>query len=848
MKIETPQILWHNGTESDNGKAAPLYSCSLLPVADEGTTSTSTSSSSSNHNVLATVGNTPEVHIWEVGFSRSDGVTVNSNTGESNKVGSKDANETNNDDGGDDPTASARQQQRSRILQKEATTSIKHVLTLSRQIDRSLNAVKFSPDGKHLAAAGDGGVVLVFTLPPSHLPVPSSDPTKASIKNGRVWCGRTPGLADEKSLRTKLLPSPSTHDVMDLSWSEDSKRLAVACLDHTVVIYENVHYDTLTTDEEPKWSIVHRSTSDHLGYVQGVAFDPKGVYLASQGSDRTVRVWSRKKKAIERQEQQRQEQPQQKPESQVEKDSKDKMPLADADPNSAAAEAAVAATAPLGSADSSGIANTTVATESSGDTADNGADDTAPDDGRPQQQPELGSDEQNKETSASTSSSEPDSVMVTDETPQDKLAMQARMNVSARTALTNGKFELGKAKIIKFRDNGATNNANANNSKTPSDQQQQQPQQHQEAVDQEAKASTRRHHLFGDESTVESFFRRLCWTADGAFLICPSALWHCAKKSAKSGAVISQEGQDDKEDEEHDQGPSYATCLFSRHAFDQPCRVLAGLEKPSVVVRPNPVLFKLPPNANASSKENDVPSTSEGNSPPYRSIFAVLTLDSVVVYDTHHAHPLCIARGLHYAGLTDAVWSSDGRTLMVSSTDGYISIINFADGELGEVYVPPLALAEAKVLQEEAVKMASRTIAATAASAPSLPPCEPGQSSVIVGPPAKKAKTDMDAPKAVSVTPNGCDAAQKEQQKSGKKRVVPTLVPVRKVENLSLEGDSGANNQETTADGEIDMANSSDDAAASTAMTTTKTNDEEPNILQPKKKKKRVQPVLVSCD
>ena len=32
--------------------------------------------------------------------------------------------------------------------------------------------------------------------------------------------------------------------------------------------------------------------------------------------------------------------------------------------------------------------------------------------------------------------------------------------------------------------------------------------------------------------------------------------------------------------------------------------------------------------------------------------------------------------------------SSDGNTLVVSSTDGYCSIINFKKGELGEIYKP----------------------------------------------------------------------------------------------------------------------------------------------------------------
>lgn len=66
-----------------------------------------------------------------------------------------------------------------------------------------------------------------------------------------------------------------------------------------------------------------------------------------------------------------------------------------------------------------------------------------------------------------------------------------------------------------------------------------------------------------------------------------------------------------------------------------------------------------------------------------RCVFAVLTLNEVLVYDTHQGNPLCIAQRLHYAALTDAAWSCDGRTLAVASRDGYVSVIHFSEAELG---------------------------------------------------------------------------------------------------------------------------------------------------------------------
>lgn len=118
--------------------------------------------------------------------------------------------------------------------------------------------------------------------------------------------------------------------------------------------------------------------------------------------------------------------------------------------------------------------------------------------------------------------------------------------------------------------------------------------------------------------------------------------------------------------------------------------------QPSVVVRPNPVLFQLPQN-NATKSVL-----------PYRSLFAVLTYDSVIIYDTYHNQPLALARGLHYAGLTDAAWSSDGRTLFVTSSDGYISVLSFMEGELGDVYVAPTVnIVETSVAVSEVDKSTS---------------------------------------------------------------------------------------------------------------------------------------------
>ena len=51
-------------------------------------------------------------------------------------------------------------------------------------------------------------------------------------------------------------------------------------------------------------------------------------------------------------------------------------------------------------------------------------------------------------------------------------------------------------------------------------------------------------------------------------------------------------------------------------------------------------------------------------------------------------NPIAFVGGLHYAAITDAAWSPDGKTLVVSSSDGYCSVLSFTDHELGRVLTP----------------------------------------------------------------------------------------------------------------------------------------------------------------
>lgn len=67
-------------------------------------------------------------------------------------------------------------------------------------------------------------------------------------------------------------------------------------------------------------------------------------------------------------------------------------------------------------------------------------------------------------------------------------------------------------------------------------------------------------------------------------------------------------------------------------------------------------------------------------------IYAIATKCSVYLYDTQQKLPFGLISNIHYTRLTDLAWSNDGNTILASSTDGYCSIVQFSDGELGQIY------------------------------------------------------------------------------------------------------------------------------------------------------------------
>lgn len=164
--------------------------------------------------------------------------------------------------------------------------------------------------------------------------------------------------------------------------------------------------------------------------------------------------------------------------------------------------------------------------------------------------------------------------------------------------------------------------------------------------------------MFHDE-TMPSFFRRPSYSPDGSLLIIPAGRLDVGDQVVNT------------------------TYVFTRASPNKPVLYLPSPQKASVAVRFCPILFEL--------RQDDADAAEEKFSKslfklPYRMVFAVATLDSVLLYDTQQATPFAFIGNIHYAALTDVTWSSDGAILVVSSSDGYCSTIHFHEGELGKPY------------------------------------------------------------------------------------------------------------------------------------------------------------------
>lgn len=212
------------------------------------------------------------------------------------------------------------------------------------------------------------------------------------------------------------------------------------------------------------------------------------------------------------------------------------------------------------------------------------------------------------------------------------------------------------------------------------------------------------------DDTVQTFCRRLEFSPDGQYLLAPTA--KMVEKEAKNSPPPKVEDDSNDNDNDNDidndnakklEKPAGKTdklakpfnvfLVFKRSSFNKPVHCYPTGKEVALCARFCPVLFKL----------RDIEKNFWGI--PYRIVFAVVTSRSVLLYDSQQETPIGYSSQIHLARITDLAWSHDGRLLMVSSYDGYSTLITFDENEFGEVYTGPMIEpVEKKAVEEEKVE------------------------------------------------------------------------------------------------------------------------------------------------
>ncbi|KAI0981668.1 hypothetical protein GJ496_004799 [Pomphorhynchus laevis] len=170
-----------------------------------------------------------------------------------------------------------------------------------------------------------------------------------------------------------------------------------------------------------------------------------------------------------------------------------------------------------------------------------------------------------------------------------------------------------------------------------------------------------------------TFLRKLMFTIDGQFLIATGAQMLDSKGTFHTMAAV----------------------VFHRDNLNRPIAFLSTNQESTIGVAVYP--YKLVKRVQIKSEHDNGGFASKFNL-KYRLIVAVLTEQSILLYDSEQERPFGRICDIHYASLTDIAWSSDGRYLSVTSIDGYVTFVMINLDEFGEIYKEDEMIAEDKIL------------------------------------------------------------------------------------------------------------------------------------------------------
>ncbi|KAK4545437.1 hypothetical protein LTR36_002787 [Oleoguttula mirabilis] len=570
-----------------------------------------------------------------------------------------------------------------RLWQIEANGEDRKVTYLStlKKHTQAVNVVRWCPRGDLLATAGDDGNVLLW--------VPSENPA-LSASFGED------GQEDVEHWRVKTMcRSSSGAEIYDLAWSPDGMFFITGSMDNIARIYNATNGTAV------------RQIAEHNHYVQGVAWDPLNEFVATQSSDRSVHVYTLKTKDG------------QFSLAQHNKVTKMDLPGRRISSNSPA---------PPDFSNHRASFVQDAMSEAMGSPRPS-APGTPQSLALPMNPPPTSHSRRSSFGSQAGHSMRQRSV-----SPSPSMPLPAVMP-SASPSLTGG-LGLG----------------------------------------------TRNTNIYANE-TFTSFFRRLAFTPDGSLLLTPAGQYKTSHPAGVDGAKTA--------DDVINTVYIYTRAGLNK----PPVAYLPGHKKPSIAVKCSPIFYNIraantetkeitidtrteedipslpepavPSRAPTSYAAMDPPPLTSAPSPspsaaamasprnpldtdpspttsappssgplpafglPYRIVYAVATQDAVHVYDTQQQRPICVVSNLHYATFTDLSWSSDGQTLLMTSSDGFCSALTFAPGELGTIYHQPVAtgprqtpapISVAKANSAASTPQATPTATSAPITAPLVPP------------------------------------------------------------------------------------------------------------------------------
>ncbi|KAK9884754.1 hypothetical protein WA026_007603 [Henosepilachna vigintioctopunctata] len=146
------------------------------------------------------------------------------------------------------------------FIEDDGTVKQEVISDLKRH-QKSVNVVRWSPSGLYLASADDDANIIIWQLKTDN--IPSLDDV----------------TDDKETWNVSKILRGHKEDIYDLCWSPNGLKLLSGSIDNSAILWDI------------KSGKSEQIMTDHKGFVQGVAWDPKSQYIATVSTDRICRIY-----------------------------------------------------------------------------------------------------------------------------------------------------------------------------------------------------------------------------------------------------------------------------------------------------------------------------------------------------------------------------------------------------------------------------------------------------------------------------------------------------------------------------------------------------------------------------